>query len=492
MKTKVDVCIIGAAGAGMSAALKAVQFGAQQVLILEKMPTYGGCTKMAGGIFGIESPVQARMGLPYYDPDVCFKDLMGVLNWQCNTQLVHNWLSGAGENIRWLEELGVPFTRAIPFTGDPEKVRSTHHVVADTKTGLAIAEALHTAIEKEPKIQLLLKTRALELLQNEHGRVCGVKAEGPDGEFTVEAGAVVLATGSISSNQELLSRFYNSDEYADVRIMAKVPHNTGDGLRMAEQVGARTDRISTLYIGPHNHFPGASEAAGNIMRRPQLVKFDRNGYRFVDESIRVNSNFPWMIGVCLDRLPGKVCYAMCDSAYLEYALRERKAYSYVEERFSRWDKYPGEWFDRLPGEILSEQEAGRALVAQSFDEVADWIGADREEFRRNMDRYNRYCTEGHDSEFTKDPAYLIPVTKPPFYVFKGPTGIDTVIGGLKIDHSLRVLNHEDHPIPGLYAAGVVASGWLAHNYGFYGSEMSFTIYSGRTAGEKAAKYATRL
>lgn len=81
--------------------------------------------------------------------------------------------------------------------------------------------------------------------------------------------------------------------------------------------------------------------------------------------------------------------------------------------------------------------------------------------------------------------------KPPFYVFRGPTGIDTVIGGLKIDRRLRVLDREDRHIPGLYAAGVAASGWLAHNYGFYGSEMSFTIYSGRTAGRNAAGFAAR-
>lgn len=487
MKRKVDVCIVGAAGGGMSAALKAHESGAS-VLVLEKMAATGGCTKMAGGIMGIDSPIQRAAGLSY-SPDEMFRELMTVLNWNCNSNLIRKWLNGAGENIRWLMELGVPFVEAVPFQGMTDSTRSLHHVVASTLTGLEISNALTKACA-DRGIEILLNTRASSLIRAEDGGICGVTAETKEGEtLEIEAAAVVLATGSISYNRDLIARFYNSDEYRDIRIMADAPHNTGDGLIMAESIGAKTDRISTLYIGPHNHFPGASEAMGNIMRRPHLVKLDRNGERFIDESVYSDSDFGWMVSVAVDRLPGKVSYAIMDSALFDSMKAKPENLYYLERRFSRWDKYPMEWMDTIDRSVENEISAGRAFKADSIAELAEFIGCDPAVLEESISRYNAYCEAGHDADFLKKPRYLIPVLKAPFYALRGPSGIDTCIGGLAIDHSQRVLDREDRPIPGLYAAGVLTSGWLAHNYGFFGSEMSYTIYSGRTCGVNAADYA---
>ena len=103
----------------------------------------------------------------------------------------------------------------------------------------------------------------------------------------------------------------------------------------------------------------------------------------------------------------------------------------------------------------------------------------------DIEEYNEACDKGHDSRFMKDPHYLKAIRKPPFYAVAGPSGVDTFIGGVQIDESFHVLDNEDVPIPGLYAAGVVASGWLGNFYGNPGSEMSFTLYSGQNAGRIA-------
>lgn len=491
IEKKADICIVGGAGAGLSAAVKAMEKDARRVILLEKGKRPGGCTIMAAGLFAVDSPVQKRFGF-YYSPDECFRDLMPVLNWTVDAMLVRKWLNGSGESIRWLEELGVEFDGVAPFNGVKDKVRSTYHMSRKSgyKTGHEIVKAL-VSRAKEMGVEILTQTRANKLVTNDNGAVCGVMAKQGDEELRISSKAVVLATGSISNNKELISRFYNGEDYKDIRIMAQVPHNTGDGLIMAEEIGAGTGMISTLFIGPHNHFPGASEIAGSLIRRPHPLRVNRNGERIVDEGFIVTSEFGWMIGANLDRLPGKVCYGIMDSSLLDHMQKnERDCLTVSEELITnRFCSTEGEWLDRIEEETLKEQEAGRAKIADTLDEIAQWIGADSEILKKTVEQYNGYCKTGYDADFLKDPRFLFPINTPPYYAYRGPSGIDTCIGGLLIDNHQRVLNKEHYPINGLYAAGVLTSGWCAHNYAFFGSEMSYTIYSGRTAGENALDYA---
>jgi len=209
----------------------------------------------------------------------------------------------------------------------------------------------------------------------------------------------------------------------------------------------------------------------------------------VDESFIVTSEFGWMIGANLDMQPGKVCYGLMDSDLLRHMREnERECLTVCEELVSRDGSYTGEWLDKLEEETFKEQEAGRAKISDTLDEIAEWMGADPETLMETVNRYNSYCANGYDADFLKDPKFMFPVSTPPFYAYKGPSGIDTCIGGLLIDRDQRVLTRQHYPIDGLYAAGVLTSGWCAHNYAFFGSELSYTIYSGRAAGENAAEY----
>jgi fumarate reductase flavoprotein subunit len=504
IEKNVDICVVGGAGAGLSAAVKAMESGAKKVIVLEKMKSPGGCTKMAAGMFGIDTPVQKRFGF-YYNVDDCFRELITALNWEVDALLVRKWILGSGENIRWLEALGVEFDAVVPFNGLPDRVRSTYHMSRKSgyKTGLMIVRALLAACERMG-IEIVTEARVKKLLKGEDGAVRGVEADLPGGEkLTVNADAVVLATGSISSNKELIRRFYQSEAYNDIRIMANVPHNTGDGLIMAEDIGAGAGTVSTLFIGPHNHFPGASEITGTLVRRPHPLRLSRNGDRVSDESFCVTSEFGWMIGVNVDKQPGKVIYGIVDQALIDHMRRHERAPMTVVEELTTYHGNTehsltgegagavlkeGEWLDRIEEESRKEQEAGRAIIADTLDEVAEWIGADPGTLKSTIDRYNTYCRLSYDAEFLKDPKFMFPVSTPPFYAYRGLSGIDTCIGGLLIDHGQRVLDKEHFAIPGLYAAGVLTSGWAAHNYAFFGSEMSYTVYSGRTAGVNALQY----
>lgn len=480
MEYNVDICIVGGSGAGLSAAIRATEAGAN-VLVLEKMGSTGGCTKMAGGIMGIGTHLQEEAGL-HYSVEEMYKEVMAIYNWDCNSILVRDWYDHIGDNISWLEELGVEFSEILEVTGNRGKLRKTHHVTADSETGKNMWLALQKRCD-ELEVPILRETRAKHLIVEE-GKVVGVEAENTEGVFRVHAKATILATGSISANDDLIKRFFGNDKYEKIRIMAKVPHNTGDGLVMAEEIGAQIGKLSTLYIGPHNHFPGASEAVGVVPRRPYAIKVNRNGKRFVDESLYTDSH-SWYQSISIDRQPGKTCYAIIDSDILDMYKQNKVEMGYMERRFNRHDKYPFEWIDKLDEGFVHEQEAGRAKIANDFDEIAEWIGCDKDTLRNTIEEYNAACDAGHDSRFMKDPYYLMAIRKPPFYAVAGPSGVDTFIGGVQIDESFHVLNNDDDPIPGLYAAGVVASGWLGNFYGNPGSEMSFTLYSGQNAGKIA-------
>jgi len=146
------------------------------------------------------------------------------------------------------------------------------------------------------------------------------------------------------------------------------------------------------------------------------------------------------------------------------------------------------WLDTVDRDIRSEEEAGRVKIASSLDEIAEWIGTKPDTLKQTVSQYNTYCKNGYDDDFLKDPQFLLPINTPPYYAFKGFSGVDTFNGGLRINHRQEVLNKKLYPIKGLFAAGVVAGGWCAIGSGFAGAEMSFTTYSGYAAGENAAEF----
>jgi fumarate reductase flavoprotein subunit len=282
--------------------------------------------------------------------------------------------------------------------------------------------------------------------------------------------------------------------------MADLPHNTGDGLVMAEEIGAASSFISTLYIGPHNH--PHNEPTGVLTRRPHLILINKNGERFTDEALILSEDWGWMLAMAVDRQPDKICYAIMDEIILRSYQKDKKEYASYESQAQLKHLDPlkqiedgnivvqgdTSWLDTVDEDIRSEAEEGRVKIADNLDEIAKWIGCNPDTLKTTILEYNTYCRNQYDAEFLKDPQYLFQILQPPYYAFKGQSGIDTCIGGLRINHRLEVLNKALVPIKGLFAAGVATSGWLGIGYGYYGSEMSFTTYSGYAAGENAAKF----
>ena len=139
----------------------------------------------------------------------------------------------------------------------------------------------------------------------------------------------------------------------------------------------------------------------------------------------------------------------------------------------------------------AEEDGAAIKISDSWDEIANWIGADPKVLKATIDEYNSFCDQGYDEIFAKERRYLLPLRSAPYYALRGmPVFLDT-LGGIRINENMEVLDNQDNPIPGLYAAGVTTSGWESETYcgDLSGSAFGFAINSGRIAGENAVKFA---
>ncbi len=511
MKIQVDVCVVGAAGGGLAAAVRAKELGAEKVIILEKMRRIGGSSVRPRGMFAVNSPLQARHGC-YYDVDKMYREMMLIQCWDVDAMLVRKWVTQSGETIRWLEGEGAVFNRLTRMAGrNRNDLLLLHHMIADSHgdicTGKTIVDTLTRRCE-ELGIDIYTSTPAKHLKTDESGRVVGVLAEGPDGEVDVDAKAVVLATGSISANKDLIASFYDgSREYDDVVTMANFPSNNGDGCIMAEEIGGKRGFISPLFIGPNNHYPGHGKVSGMATRRGDILLVDYAGERFVDENLRCCDDYGWMMSQNLDRQPDKRCYMLYDQNIIEHMQDDYALYClcdtvdilnfggdpWAAERKKKEIQASGnDWRTEIIESLDTEVKNGHALKTDSLDEIAAYIGCDPETLKKTVADYNYACAVGYDKDFVKDPVALIPFSKPPYYVLIGDSAVDTFIGGVLVDNHQRVMSKKDRPIPGLYGAGVMTSGWLHKCYAFPGSELSYTLFSGMNAAKEAAEYIKKV
>ena len=293
---------------------------------------------------------------------------------------------------------------------------------------------------------------------------------------------------------------------------AVLPHNTGDGLLMAEAVGAANGHMSTLYIGPHNH--PANIRIGNIMRRPMMMYLNRNGERFVDEAVSQYEDWAMDAGYG-HRTPTRPDVLPIDGRvhFPRDAEKKGKLNCVIEgpqgtsKRQYMLEKYgenvpslesgrddPCAWLDKLEDDFKNEIARGedsRMAIFDTLNEVAAYIGADPEVLKTTVKEYNLFCKHQYDADFLKPAEYLWPLTTAPYYIFKGYQAIDICIGGILIDHNMRVLDKEHRPIKNLYAVGACTSGWVNNGYSFMGTCLSIALFGGYSAGKLAAEEAMK-
>jgi fumarate reductase flavoprotein subunit len=494
-----ELVVIGGGGAGLAAASAAAENGCKNIIVLEKAGSATGSTGMAHDVFGAESPVQKRLGIDA-PKDELFKTAMEWAHWtKINPRIVRAFIDKSGDTIGWLENMGLSFELIQYY---PNQVPLVRHSVKGH--GNALMKALRDNCQKHGAI-ILTRTPGKKLLRDPNGKICGVLAESREGEIKIATRSVIITTGGYGNNKEMLKKYCAN--YHDTMTYDGPPSNTGDGIIMATEIGAATAGLGTVNIhGPflkpksdsHAMKMDAAGADGSPIRitlwflawEPEMLWVNKKGRRFIDEGYQL-AFFAFGNAVALQ--PDGITYTLFDRSILRKIEKEGLIRPGAASR-ANW--LPVSAATPLPGlerEVQKQADKGDLKIADSWDEIARWMGADAAVLKATIDEYNAACEDKHDSLFAKDRRYLLPMRTPPYYAVKAHLGLCDAYGGIKINEHMEALDTADNPIPGLFAAGSTAGCWESESYCYRltGHLVGFALNSGRIAGENAVKYLSK-
>lgn len=444
-----DVVVIGAGGAGVAAAVEAYDAGAS-VVLLEKMVAIGGTTATSQGLVGgYESKYTKEMDV-HYTFEEMYENLMSNASYRLDPALTKVTIEKSGETIDWMaDRLGMNFYKVTVGYGPLTMMHMIENAGAGMKTAMEATLA-------NTEIDLMLETRATELLMNEDGSVKGVKATCGADTVIVYADSVVIATGGYSNNPELTALL--DPEKAGTYGIG-FAGATGDGLIMASNVGAALTHTGDLMcvlkdyeiMSEHNG-TSATANVSSFISRPNTVLVGADGKRFVDEKD---------IGYMTQKLNSPIFDQMhADGLGYVWAISDQKS--------------------------LTEANVKRGLemefiTADTFEELAQKMGLDEAALVETLTNYNSYCETGHDPEFGR--LQLAKLEAPYCAVKVVPCEIITY-GGIARNEQSEVIRADGTVIEGLYTAGEASA-----NSAYMGFTISNAFTWGRIAGRGAAEYA---
>ncbi|QQO07383.1 flavocytochrome c [Breznakiella homolactica] len=449
-----DVIVIGAGGAGLAAAIAANQSGAT-VIVLEKMPRAGGNTIISGAAYNAVDPSrQIPLGIED-SVDLHFTQTYEGGDKVGDPALVRTMVENAYPALQWMESLGMEFTPTV-FTVLGGLWPRAHKPVKPLGTGY-IDTDLEYINSHSSQITLLLETEATELI-TKNGRVTGVKAKGLSTDYVFNANkAVVIATGGFGANIELRDRF-NSMWPALTNIKTtNHPGATGDGLVMAEAVGANLVGMEYIQLLPMGD-PDTGSLSGNIEQNVENRIFvNKSGNRFVDEGARRD-------------VMTKGLFEQQDA--FMWVILDRHSYPNPDVKNN---------FNETIAELIAQ---GRAYGANSLDDLARQIGVNAENLKAAVADFNRAVETGGPDRFGRT-LFQDKIDTPPFYAGAREPTVHHTMGGIQINTRAQAIDKKGNVIPGLYAAGEVTGGIHGSNR-LGGNALADIHVFGRIAGTNAA------
>ena len=489
-----DIVIVGAGGAGMTAALTATSEG-KSVVIVESQPVVGGnSVRATGGMnagktvyqdeneFGEAAGVEKTLKTAaekyadnetitalaktvseqwaeyqanptgYFDSvELMELDTMVGGKGINDPELVETLCSNSADAIDWLDEHGITLHSVSSFGG--ASVKRIHRPVdGDGKTvsvGSYMIPLLQENCDKAG-VQTLLNTTATEILTDANGAAVGVKATGASGEtVTVNAKAVVLATGGFGANLDMVTEY--KPELKGF-MTTNAAGAQGQGIEMATAIGADTVDMDQIQIHPTVEANTAALITEGL-RGDGAVLINAEGKRFIDEvgtrdvvsaaEIAQTGSYSWLV----------VDQAMVDASSV------------------------------IQGYI----KKGYTVTGETYEELGKAMGVDEAAFAETMNTWNGYVEAKNDPDFGRT-SFANPLNTAPYYAIKVTAGVHHTMGGLKINTNTEVLKADGSVIPGLFAAGEVTGGVHGANR-LGGNAVADFVVFGRIAGAAASKYA---
>ncbi len=474
--TSADVVVIGSGVSGLAAALTAAEGGAG-VIVFEKQRSLGGTSNFFHGIFAAESDMQRERFITY-SRDEAFRNVMEYSHWRANPRLVRAIVDESAATVTWLQEQGVEFIDAINNLLDAPR---TYHVVKGG--GEAVVKELAMRV-KEKGVVINLSAPVSKILK-QGDTIDGVVAEEDGEEIQVNAGAVVIGSGGYANNKEWIKKYTGWELDVNVVPVGNVD-KTGDGIRMAYEVGAGSEGLGVLElfrVGPMGPEFAMKSPIEYAVVQPDLW-VDNRGERFCDETVGF---YETSVGNASARQEGGSNYSIFDSSTVKRLTEEGI------DKSHGIDFPPGARVIDLERELARAIENGsnEVFAADSIRELAEKLKVDPVRLQATVAEYNRSCEKGRDELFAKDPKYLRAIKGPQFYAVRAQTVFLGTLGGIKINHKTEVIDKKDMVIPGLYAVGFDAGGLYGDSYCIRdasGLSAGFAINSGRIAGRNALRY----
>lgn len=489
-----DVVIVGAGGAGMTAALTAAENGAKVIIVESQAAVGGNSVRATGGMNAGDTPYQdtntfgesagveatlASAASTYADNETITTLAEEVkIQWEAyqanaegyfdtvelmqldtmvggkginDPELVKVLAENSAAGIEWLRTYDINLDNVGAFGG--ASVKRIHRPVnAEGKTvsvGAYMIPLLETACNNSENITILLETTANEIIMVD-GAAKGIVATGKTGNtVTVNAGAVILATGGFGANLDMVASYQPSLKGFMTTNAAGIQ---GQGIQMAQAVGAELVDMDQIQIHPTVQFDTAALITEGL-RGDGAILVNAEGKRFIDEvgtrdvvsaaEIAQTGSYSWLI----------VDQRMLDASSV----------------------------------IAGYVKKGYTFQGNTYEELAEAIGVDAETFAATMNAWNGYVAEKNDPDFGRV-SFANPLDTAPYYAIKVTAGVHHTMGGVKINTSTQVLTADGTAIPGLYAAGEVTGGVHGANR-LGGNAVSDFVVFGRIAGEQAAKLA---
>ncbi|MDA0304821.1 MAG: FAD-dependent tricarballylate dehydrogenase TcuA [Proteobacteria bacterium] len=486
-----DVIVVGAGNAALAAAVSAREHGAKKVLVLEKAPKEmrGGNTHWSGGVFrfafddahdlepllpGIEDAYPNFYdGVTPYPYDDFMGDLMRVTGGRTDPVLSDILVSNSRDTVMWMRETGkIPMEPAIGLSGVDKDgviqwqrglvVRAEHEGVGLSTAWFATAESMG--------VEICYESAAARLIQDSDGRVSGVTVQGPDGSEDISADAVVLACGGFEANAEMRLQYLGKPwDQAKVR---GTPHNQGDGLRMAMEIGAEQagqwDGCHSTPISADwgDFAPRELTDKSNRLSYLYGVMVNRQGLRFLDEGLDVQFLTYAKYGRIILNQPGGMAFQFFD----------QKTVDLLEPRYSTSEPVVADTLEDLIGKLDFDDREQALETLNAYNAAAGDPGG------FDPSQKDGLSTSGLDIEKTN---WATRLDDPPFHAYSVTGGITFTFGGLKIDADAKVIGGGGQPIPGLYTCGEMVGGLFHDNYGA-GSGLVSGATFGRIAGRSAA------
>ena len=489
-----DIVIVGAGGAGMTAAITAAEAG-KDVVILESQAMVGGnSVRATGGMNAAETPAQdeneftesagvektletaasewadnetitalantvAEQWAAYQANPEGYFDSVELMELDTligghginDPALVETLCSNSADAVAWLGEQGIELSSVGAAGG--ASVKRIHRPVDDQGLVISVGSYMIPRLQskcEELGVEILLNTTANKILTDADGAAVGIEATDKNGAaVTVNAKAVILATGGFGANLDMVVE-YKPDLAGFMTTNA--PGTQGQGIDMAVAIGAGTVDMDQIQIHPTVEANTAALITEGL-RGDGAILVNAEGNRFTDEvgtrdvvsaaEIAQTGSYSWLV----------IDQAMVDASSV------------------------------IQGYIKN----GYTVSGETYEELAEAMGVDAAAFAATMEKWNAAVAAGVDEEFGRT-SFANPLDTAPYYAIKVTAGIHHTMGGLTINPQTQVLAGDGTVIDGLYAAGEVTGGVHGGNRLGGNAVADFTVF-GRIAGEQAAAYA---